>query len=636
MTPTLSAVADGDLTLAASAVRQQSQAILAHATIRTASHGEMVRSAQNARKKPRDLRELTALLRAQGLLQNLVCHQPQVDGVASGPLVVDAGDGRWQAIGSLIADGSWPADFQIPYLLVTEAEAVLVSLAENLGRAPLHAADLCAGMLALADAGHGVADIALCFGLSELTVRQRLKLANVAPALLALYRDDQIAYEQLAALAVSDDPAAQQAAWDSLQPWERQPARLRRLLTAHCVALRSDPVARYVGLAAYQAAGGRITRDLFSDVDGGYIEDGALLDRLAAAKLERLAQRLRRERWPWVSVQPRTTPAILAAYGRVRSTSLTPTPQQQADLQRLAQRAAALDEQADANGDADGAIARELTAIDIARARITAASSRPDAADMALAGMLLTVDAHGKACVLRGLIRPHDLARVAAAPAHAKAPKLRGPHSGKLLTLLAAQRSAALRAELVRQPDVALLVLAHQLLSAVFYAAARTCSVVQLSLRAPALPTEVEDGSAWQSWQAQRAALAAQLPPGAADLMAWLQCQPRATVDRCIAFCLSCSIDGMQEGMRAEPALAALSQAVGLDMHRYWQPTAHGYFQHVSKRRMMDVVAQVVSPQAAVPLEAMTRERAAQEAARAVADSGWLPEPLATAPEVQA
>lgn len=621
------AACDDEIAGADRAVQQQAQAILAHATIRTACHQDFVRSDKNVRKKPRDLRELTALIRSQGLLQNLICHPQVVDGVATGKQVVAAGDGRWQALGMLIEEGSIPADYQIPYLVVSEAEAVLVSLAENLGRTPLHPADLCEGMLALAAAGHGVADIALCFGLPELTVRQRLKLANVAPALYALYRDEKASYEQLAALAISDDHAAQLAAWSALQEWERQPARLRRLLTAHSVPLRTDRVARYVGLKAYQAAGGLVTRDLFSAADDGFIDQPALLDGLAQAKLERLAKRLGAEGWHWVSVQPRTDAAILASYGRVRKQQLVPTAEQQAQLQLLAQRAAALERTAEEAGDEDGALTRELAAIDIESGRIRLALERPDPEDMAVAGVLLTVDESGKACVLRGLLRPQDAARQRQQPAAAAKP--RGPHSERLNQLLAAQRTLALRAELAGRPAVALLVLAHRLIGRVF-AAAGMGAAVQVELCAPALPAEAQQGAAWEHWQAKRDALQAALPSegGAAALMAWLQAQPRAVVDDYLAFCLSCGVNGLYAGGAAGEEVAALGQVVGLDMHAWWQPTADNYFSHVSKARMIEVVAQATSRAAAVPLEGMSKQAAAQAAERAVAGSGWLPEVL--------
>lgn len=619
-----------DSALAATSVTQTSQAILAHATFGTASHRQMVRSAKNTRRKPRDRSELKALIRAQGLLQNLVCHWQQVNGAPTGLLEVVAGDGRWQVIGELIAEGDLPEDYQILYQLVDEADAVVVSLAENLGRAPLHPADICDGMLALAASGRALADIAMTFGVSEQTVRQRLKLANVAPALFALYRDDQASYEQLAALAVSDDHVAQQAAWDSLPRWQREPHRLRALLTAHTVSLRDDRVAHYVGLKAYEAAGGLVTRDLFSEKGDGYLENAVLLDQLAQAKLERLAVRYRRQPWHWVAVQPRTDAAMLAQYGRVRSISIAPTPEQQAQLDQLAQRAAALEQQAEDADDDDGALARALAAIDIERGRLRVALARPAPEDKALAGVLLTVDDDGKACALRDLIRPQDKDKLAAAAsAAAKPTKVRGPHSERLLTLLSAQRSVALRAELARQPGVAQLVLAHQLLSTVFFPQ-RGRGLMQLSLEDPGLPQEVEDGAAWQAWNAQRAQLVAQLPPqGGVALMEWLQRQPRETVDAALAFCLSCAVDGVSGTGQVSGEVAALSALVGLDMHRYWTPTAHGYFDHVSKARIVEVVAQALSPAAAVPLEAMPKSVAAQAAERALAGSGWLPEVLA-------
>ncbi|GJI86839.1 hypothetical protein [Duganella hordei] len=57
------------------AVRQSAQAILAHATFGTATHAQMVRSEKNVRRKPRDLSELLPLVRAVGVLHNLICFE---------------------------------------------------------------------------------------------------------------------------------------------------------------------------------------------------------------------------------------------------------------------------------------------------------------------------------------------------------------------------------------------------------------------------------------------------------------------------------------------------------------------------------------------------------------------------------
>jgi ParB family chromosome partitioning protein len=78
----------------------------------------------------------------------------------------------------------------------------------------------------------------------------------------------------------------------------REPYAIRRLLTETNVPAR-DRRARFVGLEAYEAAGG-ILRDLFSEDQGGYLEDAALLDRLTKERLESAAAELREyEGWKW-------------------------------------------------------------------------------------------------------------------------------------------------------------------------------------------------------------------------------------------------------------------------------------------------------------------------------------------------
>jgi ParB family transcriptional regulator, chromosome partitioning protein len=78
----------------------------------------------------------------------------------------------------------------------------------------------------------------------------------------------------------------------------------------------------------------------------------------------------------------------------------------------------------------------------------------------------------------------------------------------------------------------------------------------------------------------------------------------------------------------AVPA-AALAQAVGLDMHDWWTPTAEGYFAHVSKSKALEAV-RVFAPEHAVRLLKLKKGELASEAARLAADTGWLPEMLQT------
>lgn len=64
----------------------------------------------------------------------------------------------------------------------------------------------------------------------------------------------------------------------------------------------SDRRAVFVGVDAYEAAGGVVLRDLFQGDDGGWLEDPALLDRLITEKLQAEAEALASEGWKWIEV----------------------------------------------------------------------------------------------------------------------------------------------------------------------------------------------------------------------------------------------------------------------------------------------------------------------------------------------
>src|SRR5260370_18614049 len=108
---------------------------------------------------------------------------------------------------------------------------------------------------------------------------------------------------------------------------------MRRQLTEGAVRA-ADRWARFIGVEAYEAAGGIVMRDLFQHDDGGWLQDPALLDRLAAEKLAAEADRVRAEGWRWVEA------AVDFPYGH------------NFGLRRLAGESAALTEEEQASSDA--------------------------------------------------------------------------------------------------------------------------------------------------------------------------------------------------------------------------------------------------------------------------------------------
>jgi ParB family chromosome partitioning protein len=612
-----------------------------HATIRTALHGSMVRSKLNVRRKATDVTELAALICAQGLLQNLVGFPEVIDNVNTGIIEIVAGGRRHEAIGMLIEKGLLPQDYRIPYILVTEDEAIETSMAENRGRENMHPADVYEAMRELTARGRSIEDIAISFNLETLTVKRCLKLGNISPRLLSLYRDDEANFEQMMALAISDSHVAQELAWDSLNKHSRYAYELRRLLTAQQINVQSDRLARYVGVEAFEKAGGVVVRDLFSDSGAGYISDAALLERLALAKLEKHRSKLTKEGFTWVEVIPRADFAMLSEFGRVRTSLSILTDEQQAQVAALDEQLEKLQEQIEASGDDGGDECKSLCAqVDkLEDERKTISESRisvvnPD--DKALAGAVVTLDDSGNVVVKRDLIRPADKAKMVKqgdeATVGVGGRRVRPVHSDRLTHVLTSHRTVALQAELMDRPDIALVVLTHTLISRLLKPYGNHGLVAKLTTTQPSLAEETKETAADVAFTARRQKIIERLPSDEedGDWLAWLHLQPQSVVLELMAFCVACSLDTTQTREGNCAGFTQLAQSLNLDMGKWWKASAADYFNHVSKERAMAVVAQGVSAEAAVPLEKMKKAAAAEAAERALSSSSWLPEALRT------
>lgn len=611
-----------------------------HATIHAALHRQMVRSKLNVRRKVSDVTELAALIRSQGLLQNLVGFPQIIKGTATGIVEVVAGARRLEAIGVLIEQGDLPADFQVPYLCVTEDEAVAISLAENLGRESMHPADVFEAMLALSVRGRSIEDIALGFNVDELTVRRRLKLANVSPRLLALYRNDEASFEQMMAIAIVDDHSAQEQAWDGVGKHGRSAHELRRLLTAQQINVQTDRVARFVGMAAFEKAGGVVTRDLFSNSGAGYIGDAGLLEHLAMERLEAQGRQLAKEGHAWIDILPRADHAAMSEYARVRTVPGVLTPDQMAQLDALDVQIAALESQIEARGDEGGdqigALEAQLEECESQRRALEKSRSsvaHPD--DKLLAGAVITLDDCGNVVVKRDLIRPADKAKMVKLNAVANGTGIgtgtrnRAVHSDRLTRILTSHRTVALQAQMMDRPDVALVVLTHTLLLQLLHRPGMHGSA-GITWSEPSLADEVQQGAAALAVAARREQIVARLPEEANGdaMLEWLHEQPQAFVLEVLAFCVARSIDTVQMREGRCSAFGPLAKAVKLDMSAWWAPTAANYFDHVSKDRTLAVVTNALSAEATVPLGKMKKTAAAAAAERALTGIAWLPEPL--------
>ena len=378
----------------------------------------LVHSTLNARKTGgEDVGELAALIKSQGLLQNLiVISHATKRGKATGKYGVVAGGRRLRALQLLAKAGDFAADAGVLCHCITKEQAIAASIAENSAREPMSVADTVTAFADMVASGAGVEDVAVCFGITPLTVQRRLKLTHVSPRLFALFRNEEINLDQLMALAVSDDHEAQERVWDSTPSYNRHPSTLRRLLLAKQIDSDRDSIARFVGLAVYEAAGGAVVRDLFADEGhGGYIVDVELLHRLAIERLTAEADRLRPEGWAWVEARTTFDHSERGDFLTMPTRWREPTEAEAAALavleveQQEADNALeALYEQDEYDGDQAEALgARSSRAAgEIERVRWSMREWPADAVQFA--GAVVAIDQGGDLSVTRGLVKAED------------------------------------------------------------------------------------------------------------------------------------------------------------------------------------------------------------------------------------
>ena len=371
---------------------------------------------------------------------------------------VIAGARRLAALNKLAKEKSIPKSYDVPCRVIDAEASTESSLAENTIRQAMHPADQFAAFQQLVSDGLGFEEIAARFGVTATTVRQRLKLANVAPRLFELYRADEINLDQLMALAVTDDHAAQERVWDSAQEWQRNPNTLRRALTETKVDAASDPRVRFVGIEAYLNEGGLLERDLFQPEHEGYLTDSAKLDRLVAEKLESLAAEVRGEGWKWVEIQPISEYPDLTKFDRIRPVYVPINDEIRSEIEALQDEQEQIE---DAHQDAEEYPAEVDKRMGEIESRIDELNDQPGKyreEEIAFAGAIVSLENHGQAVIYRGLVRAEDKKKVQAAKSTANGQHEAGDGeseerdeeklSAALVEDLTAHRTAALRAVL--------------------------------------------------------------------------------------------------------------------------------------------------------------------------------------------
>lgn len=590
---------------------------------------------------------LAASIKANGVLQNLIVRK-----APKGRYLVSAGGRRLAALALLAERGEIAKDHPVEAKIREAEDATEISLAENVMREQMHPADQYEAFKALADQGKTVADIAARFGTTEIIVNRRLALAKVSPVLMAAYRAEEMSFEQLAAFTICDDHSRQEEVWNGLQSWDRSAHTIKRQLTAEEVPASDKRLAFIGGLDAYEAAGGPVRRDLFSEA-GGFACDSGLLETLVLAKLESLAEPVKAEGWKWV-VFAASQPDNLYQMRRVYPQKMDLSEADQAKLDQLSEEYDSLAELIEA-GAADEDAEPRLAEIEKQIDALRSAEEAYQAEDLARAGAVLTLDYYGRLAIHRGLVREDDARPDADGKGSTDAgddtetgedaPKgAKLTHSATLIEDLTAQKTAALRVELANNPDIALVAVVHAMLLRVAYGSGYMSeqSALQISLTHERLEGSMkrpDHNRALEQWESITENYGHKITGNPADLWDWCLDQSREELLNLLAFAAAHTVNAVElkfSGDRKKAFAHAdqIGQALNVDMREYFTPTAESYFSHLNRQSIEAAVAEVRGTDFASGISAMKKAEAAAYAEKAVKDSGWLPAHIRIPPAI--
>ncbi len=644
---------------------------------------KLVLSQSNVRrvKAGVSIEDLAASIARRGLIQSLSVF-PVVDaeGNETGMFEVPAGGRRFRALELLVKQKRLAKVAPVPCVVRDRDGAILpeeVSLAENIERAPLHPLDQFRAFHDMLTKGMTEEEIAAAFFVPVNVVKQRLRLATVSPKLHDVYADDGMTLEQLMAFTVSDDHERQAQVWDAIKDaWSKEPYQIRRMLTETTVRA-SDKRAAFLGIEAYEAAGGIVMRDLFQADDGGWLQDVGLLDRLVAEKLKAEAEAIAAEGWKWIEV------AVSFPYDAVRGLHEVPgaptdlSAEEQATIAALTAEQATLEAEYQDADELPDEIDERMGEIETALAAFDDRPEHFDPADIAIAGVFVSIDADGSLSVDRGFVRLEDVPQVrtdgeegselgtnsagAANPSVQRAVITIGgqpvepedddeddgikPLPERLVIELTAYRTLALRNAVAENPHIAMTALLHKLVSDNFmtrmYTGAMEAGVKHIFF--PVQDEALKDSPSARAVQERHDAWAGDIPKDDDALWDCLAGLDDASRMALLAHCVSFGVNALYE--RPNPHSAGgvsqhtldmrlaqadrLTRVTGLDIvEAGWRPTFGNYLNRVTKPRILEAVREGAGERAAELIGHLKKGDMAKEAERLLADSGWLPEPL--------
>ncbi|PEQ10435.1 chromosome partitioning protein ParB [Novosphingobium sp. PC22D] len=604
--------------------------------------------------------ELKASIASHGLLQNLIVRP-----APRGKFEVEAGERRRRAMLSLVEDKVLVRNHEVTCLVIADGagSAIETSLAENFHRLAMNPADEARAFATLVEDGASSEDVARRFGLTVRFVEGRLRLATLAPVVFRALASGEITLDLAKAYGATSDQEIQARVFEQMASayYAPNPDSVRRMVLTGTVR-GNDPRARLVGREAYLEAGGRIERELFDDDASEAWCDVALLETLATRAMEERAEALAAEQglaWVRPTLDPYASHDLVEGLVRLPA---EPEPLTQAELTRLEELDAAYDEHAAVLEDEDAseeAIAAAEAAIETVEQECQDLRNRPPVLAAELrreAGMVLVLSRdgtpvlqpvfYGEKPVARGQDGEADGEAIEVVSSGGEAGPRRATLSKRLVDELAMQRRDVLSLHLAHDPALALDVLVFSLADA-----------DALDWRSPSATTlrgSVPGGpiAGFEPGDAPATAALADLRSGldetwragetASERFALYQGLPDEARSAWLGFVVARTLEASLNlgGERRIALHDHLAKVMGIEIARWWRPTAANYFDRVPKALILEALGDVGGPDLAARFASVKKSDLAMSAERVFAGTtiteaevrdnalAWVPEAM--------
>ncbi|EHE2617061.1 ParB/RepB/Spo0J family partition protein [Escherichia coli] len=588
----------------------------------------LIKSPLNVRTVPysaESVSELADSIKGVGLLQNLVVHALPGDryGVA-------AGGRRLAALNMLAERGILTADWPVRVKVIPQELATAASMTENGHRRDMHPAEQIAGFRAMAQEGKTPAQIGDLLGYSPRHVQRMLKLADLAPVILDALAEDRITTEHCQALALENDTARQVQVFEAAcqSGWGGKPdvRVIRNLITESEVAVAGNSKFHFVGADAFLPD--ELRTDLFSDDGDGYV-DRVALDAALLEKLQAVAEYLREaEGWEWCAGRMDPVGECREDAGTYRclpEPEAVLTEAEEERLNELMTRYDALENQCEES---------DLLEAEMKLMRCMA-KVRAWTPEMRAGGGVVVSWRYGNVCVQRGVqLRSEDDAaddadRTEQVQEKASVEEISLP----LLTKMSSERTLAVQAALIQQPEKTVALMVWRLCSCVFDYCNTTLHPFRIQTeeyhrRLTSDAPGGKRGQAWLSLMQEKARLEALLPEGwQKDFTTFFTLNGQILMSLMV-FCTACSVDGVQtreHGHTSRSPLDLLETAIGFHMRDWWQPTKANFFGHLKKPQIIAALNDAGLSGAARDAEKMKKGDAAEHAEHHMKDNRWVP-----------